>query len=217
MAHPLVIAYHLIWTAYGWWLPNDPRGSGSKHIACDLIAELGELHLGRKRVQPAGKVVREFYQHAAPVLKFPLLTFDETARQMIGEAFAEVVEQQCYTCYACAIMPDHVHILIRKHKHTIEEMAKKLKDGSRLRLGATGQRDGDHPTWTGGDGWSVFLDHPKEVRRTIPYIEQNPVKIGLPKQSWPFVKEYDNWPLHPGHSPHSPYAKRLREVGMYPE
>ena len=26
--HPIVIAHHLIWTAYGWWLPNDPRGSG---------------------------------------------------------------------------------------------------------------------------------------------------------------------------------------------
>ena len=33
MNNPLVIAYHLIWTAYGWWLPNDPRGSGSVTIA----------------------------------------------------------------------------------------------------------------------------------------------------------------------------------------
>lgn len=217
MAHPLVIAYHLIWTAYGWWLPNDPRGSGSNQIATDVIAELGELHFGRKKLQPAGKVVREFYERAAAILKFPLLTFDETARALIGEAFAEAIEKHRYTCYACAIMPDHVHILIRKHKDTAEEMVKKLKDASRLRLGATGHRDGDHPTWTGGDGWSVFLDHPKEIRRTIPYIEQNPLKIGLPKQSWPFVKEYDNWPLHLGHSPNSPYAKRLRELGMYLE
>ena len=44
MQQPLVIAYHLIWTAYGWWLPNDPRGSGSKTIDSDIIAELGELH-----------------------------------------------------------------------------------------------------------------------------------------------------------------------------
>ena len=26
-AMPIVIAYHLIWTVYGWWLPNDLRGS----------------------------------------------------------------------------------------------------------------------------------------------------------------------------------------------
>ena len=217
MAHPLVIAYHLIWTAYGWWLPNDPRGSGSKLVASDIIADLGKLHYGRKRAQPAGTVVREFYDLAATILKFPLLTFDEDSRNLIGEAFAQAIDTHHYTCYACAIMPDHVHILIRKHKHSAEEMGKIFKDCSRLRLSSAGHRDGNHPTWTGGNGWSVFLDHPLEIRRTIPYIEQNPVKIGLPKQLWSFVKQYDNWPLHVGHSPNSPYAKRLRDLGMYPE
>jgi hypothetical protein len=53
--NPLVIAYHLMWTAYGWWLPNDPRGSSSHTIRNDVIAELGELHLGRKQVQPRGE------------------------------------------------------------------------------------------------------------------------------------------------------------------
>ncbi|MBI1830024.1 MAG: hypothetical protein HYR84_01075 [Planctomycetes bacterium] len=108
-------------------------------------------------------------------------------------------------------------LLIRKHKHSAEEMAKNLKVASQLRLITAGIRAADHPTWTGGNGWSVFLDHPKEIRRTIPYIEDNPLRIGLPKQSWPFVKQYDNWPLHEGHSPNSPYAKRLRQLGMYPE
>jgi hypothetical protein len=28
----MVVAYHLIWTAYGWWLPNDPRGSSLSHL-----------------------------------------------------------------------------------------------------------------------------------------------------------------------------------------
>jgi hypothetical protein len=62
----------------------------------------------------------------------------------------------------------------------------------------------------------VFLDHPDDVRRVLGYIERNPIKIGLPTQGWPFVIPYDNWPLHPGHSPDSPYAKRLRELGRYP-
>lgn len=215
MAQPLVIAYHLIWTAYGWWLPNDPRGSGSKEVADDVIADLGKLHYGRKRAQPTGKVVREFYERAAAVLKFPLLGFDEVARAAIAEAFALAIEENHYTCYACAIMPDDVHMLFRKHKHTAEEMAQTLKDSSRSRLSNMGLRTPDHPTWTDGHGWSVFLDHPREIRRTIPYIEENPVKIGLPRQNWPFVRPYDNWPLHAGHSPNSPYAKRLRELGMY--
>src|SRR6187455_2715826 len=122
MQKPIVIAHHLIWTAYGWWLPNDPRGSGSSIIRNDIIAELGELHLGRKRVQPAGQVVREFYDQAADRLKHSLLTFNDTPGETIAAAFAEVIARERYTCYACAIMPDHVHILIRKHKHQAEEM-----------------------------------------------------------------------------------------------
>src|SRR5262245_7215654 len=87
MQNPIVIAHHLIWTAYGWWLANGPRGSGSKTVRNDIIAELGELHFGRKKVQPAGGVVREFYEQAADRLKFALQTFDEAARAEIGAAF----------------------------------------------------------------------------------------------------------------------------------
>lgn len=216
MEQPLVIAYHLVWTAYGWWLPNDPRGSGSTSIRSDVLRELGELHFGRKSVQPSGKTVKAFYEKAAAMLKHPLLTFDERCFGVIADAFAQVIEAEKYTCYACAIMPDHVHILIRKHKHSAEEMAERLMTASRQRLIETGQRAPTHPTWIASCGWKVFLDHPNEVKRTIHYIEQNPIKIRLPMQRWPFVKVYDNWPLHPGHSPNSPYAKRLRALGRYP-
>jgi REP element-mobilizing transposase RayT len=217
MSQPLGIAYHLIWTAYGWWLPNDPRGSGSRLIRNDILAELGELHCGRKRVQPAGREVRQFYEEAAAVLQHPLLTFDDPARSEIGGAFASVVEDQQYTCYACAVMPDHIHLLIRKHKHRAEEMTGAFKEASRVRLWAAGHRAKGHPTWTSGYGWKVFLDHPDEVRRTITYIERNPLPLGLAAQRWPFVKTYDGWPLYPGHSPNSPYAKRLREAGRLPD
>ena len=216
MPQPLVIAHHVIWTAYGCWLPNDPRGSGSRRICCDVLAELGSLHHGRKVVQPAGHVVREFYQQAAGMLAHPLLTFDESARLGIAASFQQVIDREHYTCYGCAIMPDHVHMLLRKHKHTAEEMIGLLKDASCTHLIENRLRPPDHPTWTGGGGWKVFLDHPEEVRRTIGYIERNPDPLGLPRQRWPFVQSYDGWPLHPGHNPNSPYARRLRAAGRYP-
>ena len=212
MSHPLVIGYHLVWTAYGWWLPNDPRGSGSHTVHTDVLAELGEVHHGRKKVQPPGRDVRQFYEQAAALLKHPLLRFDETERTIIGSAFGEVVAQEKYTCYACVVMPDHVHLLIRKHKHAAEEMIDRLQHASRSRLAETRHRPTDHPTW-GGPGWKVFLDHPNDIRRTSAYIEKNPLPLGLPKQRWPFVTEYDGWPLHPGHSPNSPYVKALRAAG----
>ena len=216
MDQPLVIAHHLIWTAYGCWLPNDPRGSSSTTIRKDVLAELGELHYGRKQIQPAAGEVRRFYQQAAALLRHALLTFGEQERLHIGESFAEVIAAERYTCYACAIMPDHVHLLVRKHKHSAETIIENLKEGSRARLLEGGFRPSDHPTWSEGGGWKVFLEHPDEVRRTIGYIEKNPLPLGEAVQSWPFVTAYDGWPLHPGHSPHSPYARRLRAIGRYP-
>ncbi|MBY0523102.1 MAG: hypothetical protein K2R98_06870 [Gemmataceae bacterium] len=214
--HPLVIAYHLVWTGYGWWLPNDPRGSGSTEIRCNVLAELGELHVGRKRVQPAGAEVRQFYQQAGGLLKHPLVNFDHAARAVIASAFDRVIQQHRYTCYACAVMPDHVHIVIRKHRHEAEDMITALREASRAEVDVSRLLPMGHPVWSCGAGWKVFLDHPSEVRRTIHYVEQNPTKIGLPRQFWPFVKPYDDWPLHPGHSPNSPYAQRLRALGRYP-
>jgi REP element-mobilizing transposase RayT len=191
----MVIGHHLIWTAYGWWLPNDPRGSMSRTIRNDIIAELGELHYGRKRIQPAGGKIRAFYREAAKQLKHDLLTFDAAQRDLLAECFAEVIRAQRYTCYACAIMPDHIHILIRKHRHRAEDMILNFHDDSRLRFRAQGLRPPDHPLW-GGPGRKVFLDTPDAIRRTIRYIENNPLKLGLPAQTWPFVTPSNNWPFH---------------------
>ena len=211
MIRPIVIAHHLIWTGYGWWLPNDPRGSTSRTIASDVIRELGELHYGRKKVQPASSVIRNFYDQAREKLKFELIEFAAPHVAAIADAFAHCIEQQRYTCYGCAIMPDHVHVLIRKHKHLAEQMIAMLQGASRERLRERDLVTPDHPVW-GGGGWKVFLDHPDDIRRTVGYIRNNPPRQRLPLQHWPYVKVYDGWPLHPGHDPNSPYARRIRQA-----
>jgi REP element-mobilizing transposase RayT len=188
----MVIAHHLIFTAYGWWLPNDPRGSSSHEIRVEQIAGLGELHPGRKPTQPLPRDLREFYAAAELVLKHKLLTFSSQERDELAEAFGKTIKQWRYTCYACAIMPDHVHLLIRRHRDQAEDMMARLQESSRDRLRDRKLRPDVHPVW-GGPGWKVFVDTPERMRRTIQYIEQNPVKLGRPIQRWGFVKEYDGW------------------------
>lgn len=190
----MVIAHHLIWTAYGWWLPNDPRGSTSRAVASARIAPLGELHHGQRPVQPPSRVIREFYHRAAEALKHPLLRFSPDDFPAVAEALAEALERFQYTCYACAIMPDHVHLLIRKHRDRAETMIDNIQQTSRERLIADGLRGPAHPVWTTG-GWKGFRNHPDAVRSTIGYIAHNPPEIGLPVQQWPFVVEYGGWPF----------------------
>jgi REP element-mobilizing transposase RayT len=187
-----VLAYHLVWTAYGWWLPNDLRGSMSRFIASDVLKQLGDLHHGRKRVQPAGRSIRQFYEIAKDLLKFPLLTFAPQERDAIAMAFERVIDTCGYTCYAFALLTDHVHLVIRKHKHKAEEMIANFQEASRERVRHAGKRKFDHPVW-GGPGWKVFLDSPEEIERTVRYVEQNPTKLWMAPQRWHFVTRYDGW------------------------
>ena len=188
----MVAGFHLIWTAYGWWLPNDPRGSSSHEIRVQQIAELGEAHYGRKVVQPSGAEIGQFYEQAREVLKHPLLSFNNEDVALIAAAFAEVIRERNYTCYACAIMPDHVHALIRKHRDHTEDMIANLQKASARKLIAAGRREEAHPVW-GGPGWKVFLYTEADIERIVEYIRRNPEKAGLPLQTWEFVKEYDGW------------------------
>jgi REP element-mobilizing transposase RayT len=212
MSRPLLIAYHLVWTGYGHWLPNDPRGSGSRIVLNAQIAALGEIHYGRKSVQPPRPDVRAFQHQAQQVLSYPVLQFDQLDIPIIADAIAEVVAERRYTCYACAIMPDHVHILIRKHHDLGEEMIEYLQNRSRDRFCERDVCDSSHPVWTDG-GWRRYLFTPEQIVGVIKYIEANPLEIGWPRQQWTFVTPYDGWPLHTGHNPNSPWAKRLRTAG----
>ena len=188
----MVAAYHLVWTAYGCWLPNDPRGSSSHVIFSDVLAELGELHHGRKKIQPSSRVIREFYEEAESLLRHELRVFTDPEIALLGIAFGEVVKSRRYTCYACAIMPDHVHLVIRKHRDQAEEMIEHFQAISRLAILDAHFRESTHPVW-GGPGWKVFLDSRHEIERTVRYVERNPEKARRPPQTWNFVKLYDGW------------------------
>lgn len=142
-----------------------------------------------------------------PTIRLQQRDFDSAARGL-----ADAIAEHNYTCYACAVLPDHVHLLLRKHRHSAEEMIEHLQGLSRERLLSDGVFPPGHPVWTDG-GWKNFLDRPSAVWEVIRYIERNPVEARLPPQTWPFVIPYNNWPLHPGHNPNSPYARRLRLSG----
>ncbi|MCI0641423.1 MAG: hypothetical protein L0Y72_08620 [Gemmataceae bacterium] len=102
------------------------------------------------------------------------------------------MQEKKYTCYACAIMPDHVHLVIRKHRDSAEMMLDSLQDASRNKLIAAEKRAPTHPVW-GGKGYKVFLYKKEDLVGRIRYAEQNPEKADRPRQHWPFVKKYDGW------------------------
>ena len=55
--------------------------------------------------------------------------------ELIGEAFEEVIKNRRYTCYACAIMPDHIHLCLSiPPKYSVAHAVGFLKGKSAVRI-----------------------------------------------------------------------------------
>ena len=197
---PMIIGHHLIWTLYGHWLANDLRGSGSIDLYDDKFAPLGPIHRGRKprHLQPCRKELRAFYKQAEPLLNFPRFWIEEAKRQAIGNAFAKVVVDRKYTVWACAILSNHAHMVIRRHRDDALAMWQAFAEASRFALRDFADVGADHPVGSARP-FKVFLRTVGEVRGRIQYVEGNPEKEGLPRQQYHFVQSYNNWPFHKIH------------------
>ena len=121
-------------------------------------------------------------------LEYPILWFIAANRQAIAECFAEVMNDESYTCFACAIMPNHAHLVIRRHRDKAERMIRRLKNESAARL-RTDLQLPLHPIWSGNPN-KRFIFTPEQLREAIKYVKANPMKSGLPMQNFSFVKPY---------------------------
>jgi len=189
------IATHVIQTGYGHWLPNDPRGSESRVVHAPRIAELGEIHFGRKQIQPSREELRAFHRLAEERLGLPVLWFNGAERQALVEAFGQVIAANGLTCYACALLHDHAHFLIRRHRLRAQAVSEMLKRAGRDALRQRRMAPADHPVF-GADACHLYKTDPGAVRACVEYIDGNFAKHGLPFVRYPFVVPYDNWPLH---------------------
>jgi REP element-mobilizing transposase RayT len=185
----VILASHLVQHGYGHWLSNDPRGSGSESIRKDELKQLGEIHPGRKPVQPPRKELRAFYRKAEPLLDHDPIWFDDAMREVIGDAVARVARQHGYTVWAWAACANHAHGVARTHRDRSEVIWQRLADASRDALRAAGLVPPNHPVWSHRP-YKVFLYTDPDVLGRIEYVEQNPEKEGLPRQHWEFVKPH---------------------------
>ena len=136
--------------------------------------------------------MRAFHEQAAAVLKHEVLTFSRDQITIVAECLGKTIREHGYTCYACAVMPDHIHLLIRKHRDKAETMLEFFQNESRNALIDVKLRPWSHPVW-GGPGWKRFQFSRQDMERTVRYIEGNPGEIGCPRQTWDFVTPYDGW------------------------
>jgi REP element-mobilizing transposase RayT len=170
-------------------LSNDPRGSGSEAIRKEELKELGEIHPGRKRVQPPRKELKAFYRKAEALLDHDVVWFTDEMRRVMSEAVERIARERGYTIWAWATCSNHAHAVVRSHRDRAEVIWQHLANASRDALRNGGLVPPAHPVWSHRP-YKVFLYTDDQVLDRIGYVENNPTKEGPPRQHYQFVKPH---------------------------
>ena len=89
----MVRAYHVIFSTYGFWLPNDPRGSGSDRVTAPHLQRFGPA----MKVQTKQSVAHHYHdcavrKAAKEQLKYPPVIFDGSQARAVARGFAQVLQ-----------------------------------------------------------------------------------------------------------------------------
>ena len=200
----MIHGYHVIMPMYGFWLPNDPRGSWSEWVRKWELVRFGRSTKSVERRELDELTPEELQQREAALraLAFPPVSIDGRQALSIARGFAEQADKSGYTIWACSILPQHTHLVIARHRYKVEQMINLLKGASTRRIIADGRHPlaayappGEQPPrmWA-ARRWKVFLDSEEVIEQAIAYVEENPSREGKRKQNWWFVKPFAGLP-----------------------
>ena len=192
----MIHAYHVVFGAYGFWLPNDPRGSWSDFVGRWELVRFGKAtkSIDRFELTPAEEAERLAAKRS---LKYPPVQFSGLQALTVGKGFATARHKSGLTLWACSILSEHVHAVIARHRFKVEYIVGLLKGEATKQL----KRDNVHPLAAHADEegiptpwaercWKVFLDSEDAIGRAIRYVNENPLKECKPKQTWSFVTPF---------------------------
>jgi hypothetical protein len=115
----------------------------------------------------------------------------------ISRGFVTAIRKSGHHLLACAILPDHIHVVVGASRLNPRRVVGHLKREAALQLQSEGMhpferdRSGRLPSCWAESCWCVYLDEDDDVRRAIRYVELNPEKEGKRRQSWSFVQPFN--------------------------
>jgi REP element-mobilizing transposase RayT len=196
----VVLGYHVIIGAYGFWLPNDPRRSWSDFVGSWDLFRFGRATTTTETRSLAG-VPHDWSlrMQAKEALKYPAVSFNGVQARAIGRGFAQYVASSGLQIWACAILPEHIHLVVGRFRLKIEQVVIQLKGAATEQLIEEGIHplghitlpNGRHPKCFARGQCAPFLDTIEDIDRAIHYVENNLLKEGKPKQTWTFVTKFD--------------------------
>jgi REP element-mobilizing transposase RayT len=195
-----MLAAHVIFGAHGFWLPNDPRGSWSKFVGSWELFRYGPATKTTATRSVAAHPHNQAARLAAKrALSRPAVQFTGVQARAVARGFARYARQSNLAIFACAILPDHVHLVLGAHRLSPKQLVIQLKGAATEQLleeqrhpfAHLAQQNGRPPKCFARGGWNVYLDKPDDVLRAIRYVDDNPQKEGKPRQRWSFITPFD--------------------------
>ena len=196
----MIHAYHVIWGTYGFWMPNDPRGSWSEFEHSWELARFGRATQSCDRVDVEPREYARWREGARKALQYPAVTLTGQQALAAGEGFGRFVHKGGLVMLACSILPEHVHLVLARHRYKIEQAANPLKGEATRRMLEKNlhpmkrfQQTNEMrlPSMWGEGQWKVFLEDEEAIENAIRYVEENPVREGKPRQHWSFVTPFE--------------------------
>jgi hypothetical protein len=117
----MVIASHVIVGMYGFWLPNDERGSWSDFVGSWELLRFGRATTVNARHSLARRPFDAAKRAAArEALKYPPVVLTGLQARAIARGFADYAARADVSILACAILPQHVHLVVGRHRLSVE-------------------------------------------------------------------------------------------------
>ena len=196
----MVHGYHIVLPHYGFWLPNDPRGSWSDFVASGEIARFGKTtrHLEQRTLAMLSADELALREAARQSLHYPPVTLTGEQALSVANGFKEKATKSDYAIWACSILPEHTHLVIGRHRYKAEQIANLLKGAATRQLIANGihplrqhAKPGERPPgmWARHQ-WKSFLDSDNAIENAINYVIENPIKEDKPRQNWRWITPY---------------------------
>src|SRR5262245_24214824 len=124
----MILAYHVILSAYGFWLPNDPRGSWSEFVGAWELFRYGRATKIDTRESVAHVPHNRDQRFAAKgALKYAPVLYSGAQARAIASGFAKAAAEGGYQILACAILPDHDHLIMSRTDRPIGQVVAHLK------------------------------------------------------------------------------------------
>src|SRR5437660_12133047 len=100
---PMILGYHIIFSTYGFWLPNVPRGSWSDFVGAWELFRFGRA----TKIDSPHSVAdqphdQKLRQDTKSALRYPPVQFNGLQARAVGSGFAELISKSKLSVWACA-------------------------------------------------------------------------------------------------------------------